>query len=495
MPQASSKHSKQRGRYSVFPRPATSPDLFADGSTDRLASNRLIWESCNILTQGESLGWLQDEQGLPHYKSVVSKGKGYISFWLTDDLHTDHPAILESEAALALIEQFDIRAACMHLIYAAHATQLERPWEQSFTLSDTQLERYLGLDRNKKLTKQQKLEQMLEWAKQPCRLLVYISYPSQGKVPMFSVSRTWLWEIAEPILHFQNCLTDDHGNSVGSETLVGFTLKVRCGHWAEYFLNEERRRNQSGYYECGILSQQILQDLMGTWHHQEGAARLMAWLLFKTKVNCASPVTVETLMKVAFGAEALQAARSDPRKRTALIRKWMSAVRSLLSKSWQITPDAKTYPRHYWVEPSESQLLAQIPDEPEAAIAFWTEEADSQQLIDVQKRFRGGFERLLGGRLWIQPPAIIAEKLSSIAPSSQSSPEPRSSIAPAPKPVKPIIESGEQMKQFRLSRGWSQADLAAQLERSVSWVKMVENGKRRLQSIDQSKFLKLSQSD
>jgi hypothetical protein len=81
-----------------------------------------------------------------------------------------------------LIEQFDIRAACLHLIYAAHATQLERPWEQSFVLSDTQLERYLGLDKNHKLNKQQKLELMLELAKQPCHLLVYVSWPEKEQL-------------------------------------------------------------------------------------------------------------------------------------------------------------------------------------------------------------------------------------------------------------------------------------------------------------------------
>jgi DNA-binding transcriptional regulator YiaG len=495
MPKAP-KQSENRGRYPVFPRPTTNPDLFPNGSNNRFASNRLIWESCNILTQGENLGWLQDDQGLPHYKSLVSKGKGYISFWLTDELYTEHPALLESEAALALIEQFDIRAACMHLIYAAHATQLERPWEQSFVLNDIQLERYLGLDRNKKLDKQQKLELMLEWAKQPCRLLVYISYPSQGKVPMFSVSRTWLWEIAEPILHFQDCFIDEQGNPVGRKKLIGFTLKVRCGYWAEYFLNEERRREQGGYYECGILSKQVLRDLMGMWHHQEGAARLMAWLLFKTRVNPRSSIAVETLMKVAFGVEAVQTARTDAQKRNRIVQRWLRALRSLLSRGWKITPDEKTYPLQYWVETSEMRSLEQIPDDPEAAIAFWIKDADApdgEGLTDVQKRVRGGFEHLLAGRLWIYPPETDTPKRALItpAPVSPSSKETRKSSTPNLTVVKPMIKSGAQVKQFRLARGWSQAELAAKLERSVSWVKMVESGKRRIQSIDQTKFINL----
>jgi DNA-binding transcriptional regulator YiaG len=492
MPQTST-HQNQRGRYPAFPRPATSPNLFPDGMTNRVASNRLIWESCNILTQGEDLGWLQDEKGLPHYKSLVAKGKGCVSFWLTEDLHTEHPALLESEAALALIEQFDIRAACMHLIYAAHATQLERPWEQSFVLSDRQLEGYLGLDRNKKLNKQQKLEQMLEWAKQPCRLLVYISYPSRGKVPMFSVSRTWLWEIAEPILHFQNCFTDDQNNSIGSKKLIGFTLKVRCGHWAEYFLNEERRRDQLGYYECGILPKQVIRDLMGMWHHQEGAARLMTWLLFKTRVNCTSPITVETLMKVAFGEAALQEARTDPNERKRMVRKWLSVLRSLLSKGWQIQPDPKTYPPQYWVESPEAQSLEQIPDDPEDAISFWTEDANAprgKQLTDTKRRVPGSFEHLLTGRLWIDPPGNIMQNPASVPKVDRISTSKLTKVAgTSTLSTSGIIQSGAQLKQFRIARGWSQADLADYLDRSLSWVKMVESGKRQIQSIDQSKLL------
>lgn len=137
---------RRRRRYPTVKRPAANPDLFPDGEINRMTSNRVIWEECNILTQGENLGWFQSGEKSPYYESPVAKGKGYISFWVTNDLHAKPPAVLEGETALALIEQFDIRAACMHLIYAAYATQLERSWEQSFVLSDTQLKRYLGLD-------------------------------------------------------------------------------------------------------------------------------------------------------------------------------------------------------------------------------------------------------------------------------------------------------------------------------------------------------------
>jgi Helix-turn-helix domain len=509
--QALSHRVAKRGRYHAFDRPLTSPDLFPDGKTDRIASNKVIWEGCNILTQGENLDWLSStDDSPPHYESAVAKGKGYISFWITRDLYSKHPAALEGEAALALIDQFDIRAACIHLIYAAHATQLERPWEQSFVLSDTQLERYLGLDDNKKLNKQQKLQLMLDLAKQPCRLLVYVSWPEQGKVPTLTVSRTWLWEIAEPLLHFQACFQGEDGNLVGEKKLVGFTLKVRCGNWAEYFLNQEKLQDKTGYYEYGILSQGLLHDLMSTWHHNEGAARLMTWLLFKTKVNRSSPIAVETLMKVAFGEADLQAAKQFSKERKRIVRLWLTSLRVLRQRGWQLQPDPATYPAQYWVETPQTQSLDQIPDDPEEAVEFWAQDATAAigtRITDQKRRLRGSFDQLLQGRLWVEPPAEIAEKLDAIAdhrrfapkessikkatqkPTSQSKPPTQPNTLAKAKP----IESGDQLKQFRLAQGWSQADLATQMERSLSWVKMVEVGKRRLQTEDHRKLSDLMQ--
>ena len=471
----------RKGRYRAFKRPPVNPDLFPNGRTDRMASNRLIWEGSNILTQGRNLTWANSGKGSLCYESPVEKGKGYVTFWLTNDLHAPNPAVLEGEAALALIEQFDIRAACLHLIYAAHAIQLERPWEQSFVLSDTQLERYLGLDKNHKLNKQQKLELMLELAKQPCHLLVYISWPEKGAVGSFSVSRTWLWEIAEPILHFQNCLHDQQGLPIGEEKLVGFTLRIRCGYWAQYFLNEERCRHKSGYYEYGILSQALLHDLISLWHHHEGAARLMTWLLFKIKVNRNSPLTVEMLMKVAFGTSLVEEAKAASIERKKLVRRWETALRILLKKGWGLKPDPETYAPQYWPSLDDSVPLAQIPDDPEEAASFWAKDAvegEGTRLLDITKRTRGSFERLLSGRLWVQPPADIAEKLEKID-NYRKPPRKKTSKSPRTKPTQPenaLNLNGEKVRELRKAKGWSTRKLATEAGISQSMIVLIEKG-------------------
>ncbi|MBD1810038.1 helix-turn-helix transcriptional regulator [Microcoleus sp. FACHB-SPT15] len=497
VPQISSVSTpKRKGRYRCIKRLPTSPDLFPDGKTNRMASNKLIWEGCNILTQAKNLGWVDSEKGSLCYQSPVAKGQGYVSFWVSDDLHGLNPAVLEGEVALALIDQFDIRAACIHLIYAAHATQLDRPWEQQFVLSDTQLERYLGLEQNRNLkNKQEKLNLLLALAKQPCSLLMYVSWPEKGTVGAFSVSRTWLWEIAEPILHYQNCFHDEQGNPIGEKLLVGFTLKVRCGNWAQYFLNEEKRRNKSGYYEYGIVSSGVLRDLMSLWHHHEGAARLMTWLLFKTRVNRNSPLTVEMLMKVAFGEKMLDAAIASSKERKKLVRRWETTLKVLIERGWNIQPDPETYPPQYWPEMVNVSPLMDIPDAPEEAAEFWALDAASGEgtrLTDITKRTRGSFERLLGGRLWVHPPAEIAEKLDEIDKPKKPHPTqkrrqkapvksaPRNVTAPFNQQQDCTKLTGERVRELRIARGLSVTQLAELAEMGKSTVSMIETGKRSI---------------
>lgn len=496
-----SKPKSRRGRTPSFDRPSTNSDLFPDGKTDRMASNKVIWEGCNILSQGRDVGWVEAENGTPYYESPVAKGKGFVSFWVTNELYEKNPTVLEEEAAFALIDEFDIRAACIHLIYAAYATQLERPWEQQFILNDKQLEKYLGLDKNKKMTKQQKLNLLLELAKQPCRLLVYVSWPEKGKVKSFSVSRTWLWEITEPILHFQEDIT-------GDSEMVGFTLQVRAGNWAQYFLNPSRCKDGMGYYEYGILSQAIVQNLMTIWYNHQGAARLMLWLLFKTKLGH-GPIRVSTLLRVAFGIERVEEARKSSAPRKRIVSQWKTTLKVLDEQGWRFTFDSATYPPQYLPDIPNLTPLTTIPEDPDQALEFWAEDAlreEGERLTDSIKRPYGGFEQLLTARMMVRPPEEILHRLEEIrgvALSEQNRPQKSERKLISPKTDNQLpggslpalqVASGEQLKALRLTRGMTQAVLAAKLGKSTSWVKLVETGRRNITESDQAALAELLQS-
>lgn len=303
-----------------------------------------------------------------------------------------------------------------------------------------------------------------------------------------------MWEIAEPILHYQDCFYDEQGNPIGEKQLIGFTLKIRCGNWAQYFLNQEKQGEKSGYYEYGILSSKLLQDLMSIWHHHEGAARLIIWLLFKSRVNQNSVLLVETLMKVAFGETLLEAAKTSSQERKKLVRRWENTVKVLIEKGWQVKPDTETYPPEYWSELMTTNPLNQIPDDPEIAAKFWAADAtqaEGSRITDITKRTRGSFERLLNGRLWIQTPKEIAEKLNNIAqskkvdrskPVGQKSVKPRSK-KPTNQPQQSDIHlelTGEQVKEIRIAKGLSVTKLAELTGMGKSTISMIETGKRNI---------------
>ena len=179
----------KKGRSKVGARPVTSLDLFLNGKSNPFASAMVMWELCNILAQRQSLPWQVDSFGRFYYQRKINRGQGTLIFRLADTLNSDLPMPTDSEAARAAIASFDIRAACLNLIFAAYAVTLEHPWEQDFIISDQQIEQYLGLEKRKDLSKLDKLTLIKNLVQQPCKLLVSIQWPRQGKVRNFRLKK------------------------------------------------------------------------------------------------------------------------------------------------------------------------------------------------------------------------------------------------------------------------------------------------------------------
>jgi DNA-binding transcriptional regulator YiaG len=199
-------------------------------------------------------------------------------------------------------------------------------------------------------------------------------------------------------------------------------------------------------------------------------------------------------MKVAFGETLLEAAKTSSQERKKLVRRWENTVKVLIEKGWQVKPDTETYPPEYWSELMTTNPLNQIPDDPEIAAKFWAADAtqaEGSRITDITKRTRGSFERLLNGRLWIQTPKEIAEKLNNIAqskkvdrskPVGQKSVKPRSK-KPTNQPQQSDINlelTGEQVKEIRIAKGLSVTKLAELTGMGKSTISMIETGKRNI---------------
>lgn len=422
-------------------KPQTSPDLFINSTTTSMVSALPIWEASSILTQKKDLPWSADTNGKLCYTKDVENGKGAVLFWVTEDLEHDYPATLAGAAALAVIDAFDIRAACMHLIYAAHATQFDRPWEQEFVIDDKQIEDYLGFKKRTDKNRQQKLALIKEIAQQPCQITTFISWPAQGRARGFTVSETRLWNMLEIQHHYSSDL-------FGNKELVGLTFRVKAGYWAKYFLNDEERADLSTYCQTSILSKVLLEDVMRVWQQREGAARLMIWLLFKTKVDIKHPLSVQTLMEIAYGSQKIEAAKLDNRLRNKLANTWDEDLLVLHDKGWHLHFHAESYCRE--IQP----------------FAFGRSN---------RSRPRSFFKQLLSAQIWITPPDSLSQKVA--VPQIPSNSELQQTVLPVK--AKQSL-TGIEIRELRNKKGWTQRQLASVTGLSQSLIQLIEKNQRTI---------------
>jgi DNA-binding transcriptional regulator YiaG len=448
------------GKKALPKAPSTNPQLFANNITNNFATCKLLWESVNILTQRNDLLWQPDSEGKLAYTSTLKDGRGKLIFWVTDNPEEQYPEALAGEAALAVIETFDIRAACIHLIYAAHVTTLDKPWEEEFIIDDTQISSYLGLDKRKDLTKEKRLKLIERIAEQPAQILTFLHWSQQGSIESFYVEKSRLWEVAIGY-HGQRDL-------FGDIQCTGLTIRCRAGMWAKYFLNKRGSEEGKAFYQYGVLSKTLLQTITRVWQHSEGAARMLAWLSFKIRVSTNPVMITSTLMEVAYGAEKLTEAQYERDLRSDLAKTWDNDLRILCDAGWIIEFDPATYP-------AEIQ-----PD--------WKEGGRGSN-----KRPKGFWEQLRNSRLQIHPPKEIAEGIAKLQRRKQPSSSGKStSEQTLPSPG---VLSGEIIKAAREQKGWSQEELGNRVHRTKMWVSLIEREQRKINPKDAAQLREVLELD
>jgi hypothetical protein len=423
-------------------RPRTNPSLFVEGDTAPLTSSLPLWEASNVLTQRKHLPWVMDPDGKLCYTRDVDDGQGAIYFWVAENTEEEHPAALAGAAALAVIDNFDIRAACMHLVYAAHATQVERPWEEEIVIDDRQIEAYLGLQKRTDKSRKEKLALIEEIAKQPCKITTYISWPQQGRRKGFTVEEGRLWHILGTRYHYQQDL-------FGNKEIAGISFIVKAGLWAKYFLNEETDYGRQAVTQQSSLSKSLLESIMSIWQHREGAARLMVWLLFKSQTHKQQALSVQTLMEVAYGPKKVEDAKSDLQLRKKLANTWDEDIFTLHDRGWHLKFQTNTYPVE--IQP----------------IGMGREDT---------RRPRGFFEQLLEACIWISPPDDWVNQPPLSAPSNPCGTDTIQTVVEC----EPTELTGDEIKLLRAERGWSQRKLATLTGMSQGLVSMMENGTRTI---------------
>jgi DNA-binding transcriptional regulator YiaG len=450
-----------------------SPSLFLDRDVHPFASSMVIWEGCNILSQGRSLPWQVDDQGYLCYRRSVLHGRGMLQFWLArggDDLPRDPVPLRTAAEALPVLDHLDPRMACMHLIFAAHAVALERPWEEAFVVSDRQLATYLSLDKRKDLSNAGRSELIEAIAREVCQLVVAGQWPRQGRVSGFALQPDYIWrlEAVQPYPY----------GSDGPTTAKGFSLRIQPGQWTRWFLNRLGCQDQSGFYQYGLLPKVLLDTIMTNWQRHAGAVRLMLWLLFRSRLGGSQGITVPTLWRIAYGAATVERANYERDERKRRIRIFERDLEVLFEAGFRPIFDPVTYP--VAIQPLWFRLLT-LPDDSEAELEFWIDDGGQQQRI-TDPSPRGKWQmleraKLLGFEL---PPALgqVAKDLD----------QRRSRKTRSRRSSKSMELSAAQIVAGRQAKGLSQRQLAAHMGKSQSWVRDVEKGRLIVQPGDRQRL-------
>lgn len=454
----------KKGRCKVEPRDASSLDLFSNGKNNPFASAIAIWEACNVLAQRTSLHWETDEEGYISYSRQVNQGRGAIAFHIQDPFKVNDKA-----TDIAAIEGLDIRAACIHLIFAAYATALEQPWEQEFAIDERQIEKYLGMEKRKDLSKAAKLALMKNIVQQACSLIISIDWPQQGRINGFSLVGSRLWHLVDIQHHFQE-------DNLGCKYLIGLTFKVKAGLWAQYFLNKQACKDRTAFYQYGSLPKTLLTTVMSIWQQHEGAVRLMLWLLFKTKMGKEQRITIPTLLRIAYGEEKVALASRQREERKRLLRTFESDLEILNHYGMKPLFDPVTYPPE--IQPLWAKLI-DLPEDPDEALEFWTNDGGAEtRLTDTGPR--GKWNLLMNARIlafelppeWEQQISESEKKKTRTAKAKRK-----------PKATNDLL--GEQILQARKNLNLSQRELAKLTGKSQSWIRDIENGRLKAKLEDQ----------
>ncbi|MDZ8222647.1 helix-turn-helix domain-containing protein [Nostoc sp. ChiVER01] len=454
----------KKGRCKIEPRDASSLDLFSNGKNNPFASAIAIWEACNVLAQRTSLHWETDEEGYISYSRQINQGRGAIAFHIQDPFKVNDKA-----TDLAAVEGIDIRAACIHLIFAAYATALDQPWEQEFAIDERQIEKYLGMEKRKDLSKAAKLALMKNLVQQACSLVISIDWPQQGRINEFSITGSRLWHLVDIQHHFQE-------DNLGCKYLIGLTFKVKAGLWAQYFLNKQACKERTAFYQYGSLPKTLLTTVMSIWQQHEGAVRLMLWLLFKTKMGKEQRITIPTLLRIAYGEEKVALASRQREERKRLLRTFESDLEILNHYGMKPLFDPVTYPPE--IQPLWAKLV-DLPEDPDEALEFWTNDGGAEtRLTDTGPR--GKWNLLMNARIlafelppeWEQQISESEKKKARTAKAKRK-----------PKATNDLL--GEQILQARKNLNLSQRELAKLTGKSQSWIRDIENGRLKAKLEDQ----------
>lgn len=438
--------------------PEVEGPLFTTSAAEIVSTAPPVISGAHALLRGDQWSPVAIGKGsTPEYRYQFKRGL------VTHNIAADNPETqrldyVVGDAAWGLVNAFDTPTAFLHLLFAAHAAQQEKPWEGLMALRGTDLINALGLGRRKDLTKAEKLDRLTQQALLLGTLGVRLNwtFPNSQKV-MDNFSR--MWEVSVTRIgqkHLPGGEAAEDGQDLIPDEVI---ISVRPGQWSRYFLNREGLKDGSSLFWTGYMAASTLQFDP----YQEPVASKLAIHFTLTMAPGQPRRNVRPLVEFAFSAEEREAAHADRRRRHDLKQQFDNALYALSRAGWRISFPEATYPAYLvpdWARPDGSGPRPQLP--------------------------HGYFEAFLRAAFEVRPPVDLPQRLALAPPQVPAEGEPAKQPS-----AKRSRMTGEEIRKARKAAGMSQQQLGDLLQKSRAWVAHVERGTRTPSPGDQTQLRRI----
>ena len=391
--------------------------------------------------------WSKDENGIAYLRHrAKSNPKNYIEHYISNP---GDITLLPWNEAQQIIDKFGLTTAKLHLIFAAHAMNQDRPWESQFHLKVSEIIKEFGWDKNHKKSKAEKLREIASTAfALDCLLVKAVWVEGKNKkgqiIASAPVGRMWNIYI-KPLgqLDFEGKI--DNPNEI--------YITVQPGLWTRDFLNRAGARSREALYQFGYLAQQVLKI---DPYRNELALKVAIFLTLDSRIRLNGNYQVRELLEITLPKPIIKQVCTDRRKAYDLKQNWDSSIELLKKLDWQIEFDSQTYPE--WLRPESNQ-----------------------------KQPQGYLNKLLNANLCIKPPTPIPELIAAKT-------KPKVKRTPSQAKLKPTQSNdltGDRVRLARKAKGWSQAKLSGFLGVSQKLISLIERGERPINQKLETKIRKL----
>jgi DNA-binding XRE family transcriptional regulator len=400
--------------------------------------------------------WQQDNSnGIAYYRQEShANSNNYIEHYISS---SEDIQVLPWDSARQIIDKFGFNTVLLQLLFAAHAVKCPRPWESEFSLSGKDIIKELGWENRTDISLHSKLLELANTSFALDCLLIKAVWenPNQKKgKKRVTIDTSRMWNVRVQMTGQM----DLEGNVKNPEDLH---ITVRPGMWTKGFM-DGGKHSQDALYQFGYLAQDVIKI---NPYHNELALRLAIHLTLDSHADRVTEYRVRDLLEIAMPKYKIDLAGNDRKRKHKLKEQWDRAIGKLIELGWVIEFDDESYPPE--IRPDS----------------------------DIKKHQRSYLEKLLDAKVYIRstfPQKVdIDRHLYDLVPAEL----PPLLIESKPASKLKTFETQTQvatpnldLRQARERKGWTQRQLAAELQVSQSLVAQWERGNR---SIDDKNMAKL----